>query len=173
MERRLGRTVLAVQQADITRVAVDAIVNAANTRLWMGGGVAGAIKRAGGPEIEAEAMARGPIGVGEAIATAAGRLPCRWVIHAATMAEDLTTSAEAIEAATRSSLRLADELGCASIALPLLGTGVGGFPVAEAAALIARTAAAHARAGSRLERIVLVAYDEPAARALARAVEEA
>ncbi len=81
----VGQAVISVVHADITQLAVDAIVNAANSELWMGGGVAGAIKRAGGTVIEQEAMAKGPIPVGEAVVTSAGRLPCRHVIHAATM----------------------------------------------------------------------------------------
>jgi O-acetyl-ADP-ribose deacetylase (regulator of RNase III) len=172
MERRIGRTTVAVQQADITRLTVDAVVNAANTRLWMGGGVAGALKHAGGAVIEEEAMRAGPIRVGEAVATGAGRLPCRYVIHAATMGQDLATDGAAIEAATRSGLRVAEELGCASIAVPALGTGVGGYPLEEAARLIVEATAAHLRGGSPLDRIVLVAFNAEAAEAFAAALEE-
>src|SRR4051794_21441308 len=109
---------LEVVEADIAALAVDAIANAANDHLWMGAGVAGAIKRAGGEEIEREAMAAGPIEVGSAVATSAGRLPATWVIHGAVMGQDLVTSAELISRATRSCLRLADELGCESLGLP-------------------------------------------------------
>lgn len=172
MERRIGRTTVAVQQADITRLAVDAVVNAANTHLWMGGGVAGALKRAGGAVIEEEAVRLGPIGVGEAVATGAGALPCRYVIHAATMGQDLTTSGAAIEAAARSGLRVAEELGCTSLALPALGTGVGGFPLEEAVRLIVEAVAASLRGGSGLERVVLVAFNAEAAEAFAGALEE-
>ncbi|MDQ7844438.1 MAG: macro domain-containing protein [Armatimonadota bacterium] len=173
MERRIGRTVLSVHQGDITRLQVDAIVNAANTHLWMGGGVAGAIKRAGGVEIEREAVRLGPVAVGEAVATHAGRLPCRHVIHAATMGPDLVTSAEAIRNATRSSLRLADALGLTSLAFPLLGTGVGGFPPQEAARLMVAETVAYLQGGSSLAAIVFVGFTAEAAEALARAVEEA
>lgn len=173
MERRIGRTTVAVQQADITRATVDAVVNAANTHLWMGGGVAGAIKRAGGAVIEEEAVRLGPIAVGEAVATGAGALPCRYVIHAATMGQDLETNAPAIAAAARSALRVAEERGCASVAVPLLGAGVGGFPPDEAARLIVEAVAAHLRGGTGLERIVLVAFNAEAAEALSRALEEA
>ncbi|HKW78719.1 MAG TPA: macro domain-containing protein [Candidatus Limnocylindria bacterium] len=119
--------------ADITTLEVDAIVNAANDHLWMGAGVAGAIKRAGGEEIEREAMAKGPIAVGDAIVTGAGRLRARHVIHAAVMGQDLATDATKIRDATESSLRRAAELRLRSIAFPALGTGVGGFPLEDCA----------------------------------------
>src|SRR6059036_244448 len=125
-----------VVEGDIAALAVDAIANAANDRLWMGAGVAGAIKRAGGEEIEREAVAKGPIAVGDAVATGAGRLPARWVIHAAVMGQDLRTSAEAIENATRRTLEVADDLGAESLALPAFGTGVGGFPLHECARIM-------------------------------------
>ena len=92
---------LEVVEGDIAALDVDAVANAANDRLWMGAGVAGALKRAGGEEIEREAVAKGPIALGDAVATGAGRLPARWVIHAAVMGQDLRTSAEAIASATR------------------------------------------------------------------------
>src|SRR5437016_14286607 len=128
---------LEVVEGDITKLDVDAIANAANDRLWMGAGVAGAIKRAGGEEIEREAVAKGPIPVGDAVATGAGRLPARWVIHAAVMGQDLVTSEAAIRAATRRTLEVADELGAESVALPAFGTGVGGFSLDECARLMA------------------------------------
>lgn len=136
---RIGQAEIEVCDGDIAMMDVDAVVNAANDHLWMGSGVAGAIKRAGGREIEREAMARGPIAVGGAVATTAGRLPARWVIHAAVMGQDLRTSAGVIKEATRSSLRVAGELGAASIALPAFGTGVGGFPLDECARLMVGT----------------------------------
>lgn len=171
MERRIGATTVEVAGGDITRLAVDAVVNAANTQLWMGGGVAGAIKRAGGEEIEREAMAQGPIRVGDAVATTGGRLPARYVIHAATMGPELVTSAEAIRSATAASLRLAAAMGLASIAFPLLGTGVGGFSPDAAARLMVEAVAAHARAADRPSRVVLVGFTEEAEQALERAVE--
>src|SRR5690242_4722834 len=109
----------------------------------MGAGVAGAIKRAGGEEIEREAVAKGPVEVGSAVATGAGRLPARWVIHGAVMGQDLVTSAELIRRTTRSCLELADELGCSSLALPAFGTGVGGFSLDECARLMVEAARAH------------------------------
>jgi O-acetyl-ADP-ribose deacetylase len=122
-----------VLDTDITRLEVDAIANAANTRLIHGGGVAGAIARAGGPEVKAESERAAPIGLGEAVETTGGAMPCQWVIHAATMHLGGPTSAEIITEATVSTLRKADELGVRSLGLVAFGTGVGGFPVEEAA----------------------------------------
>ena len=104
-----------VLQADVTTLDVDAIANAANTRLLHGGGVAGAIARAGGPVIQEESRAKAPIGLGEAVETSAGDMPCRWVIHAATMEMDFQTDAEIIERATQSTLAKAEELGARSL----------------------------------------------------------
>ena len=122
-----------VVDGDITGLEVDAIANAANTELRHGGGVAGAISRAGGPEIQRESDERAPIALGGAVATGAGNLPARWVIHAATMYLGGPTSAEIIGEATASTLRAADELGARSLALVAFGTGVGGFPLTDAA----------------------------------------
>ncbi|HYZ77174.1 MAG TPA: macro domain-containing protein [Gaiellaceae bacterium] len=127
---------LEVVEGDITQLDVDAIANAANDRLWMGAGVAGAIKHAGGAEIEREAVAKGPIPVGEAVATGAGALRARWVVHGAVMGQDLRTNADLVRRTTASCLRVADELGASSLALPAFGTGVGGFPLAECARLM-------------------------------------
>src|SRR5436190_6736556 len=118
-----------VQQTDITKLDVDAIANAANTDLRHGGGVAGAIVRAGDQTIQDESDRLGPIELGEAVATGAGQLPSRWVIHAATMRLGGPTSADVIRTATASTLRVADELGAKSLGLVAFGTGVGGFPV--------------------------------------------
>ena len=131
---------LEVREGDIAAVEADAVANAANDRLWMGAGVAGALKRAGGDEIEREAMARGPIELGSAVATTGGRLPARWVIHGAVMGQDLRTSADLVRRTTRSCLALADDLGCRSLALPAFGTGVGGFPLAECARVMVEEA---------------------------------
>ena len=131
----MAETTIEAIVGDITRVDCEAIVNAANSELWMGGGVAGAIKRAAGPVVEQEAMAEGPIRPGEALVTTAGELPApiRWVIHAATMGLDLQTSEELVRQATASALAKAAEIGAKSVALPAMGTGVGGFPMHRAA----------------------------------------
>src|SRR5215211_8970545 len=120
-----------VQQADITKLDVDAIANAANTDLRHGGGVAGAIARAGGRTIQEESDRLAPIGLGEAVATGAGELPARWVIHAATMHLGGPTSADIVREATASTLAKAEELGAGSLGLVAFGTGVGGFPVED------------------------------------------
>ncbi len=167
----VGQAVISVVHADITQLAVDAIVNAANSELWMGGGVAGAIKRAGGTVIEQEAMAKGPIPVGEAVVTGAGRLPCRHVIHAATMGVDLATDASSIRSATHSGLRRADELGLSSIGFPALGTGVGGFAVEDAARLMVEEVVRHLQRGSTLRNVILVAFSADAESAFRQALE--
>jgi O-acetyl-ADP-ribose deacetylase (regulator of RNase III) len=150
---------LEVLQADVTRLEVDAIANAANTQLAHGGGVAGAIARAGGPEVQRESDEKAPIGLGEAVETTAGAMPARYVIHAATMELGGPTSAEIIERATRSTLAKAEELGCRSLALVAFGTGVGGFPLAEAARIMVGVAREHEGA---LERIVFAVHGEEA-----------
>jgi O-acetyl-ADP-ribose deacetylase (regulator of RNase III) len=147
---------LLVVEGDIASLEVDAVANAANDRLWMGAGVAGALKRAGGEEIERDAVAKGPIAVGDAVATGAGKLPARWVIHAAVMGQDLRTSPDAIESATRRTLEVADELGAGSLALPAFGTGVGGFPLDECARLM--VAAVRGYEASTIQRVVFCVF---------------
>jgi O-acetyl-ADP-ribose deacetylase len=158
---------LEVLDTDVTQLDVDAIANAANTRLMHGGGVAGAISRAGGPSVQRESDERAPIGLGEAVATGAGDMPARWVIHAATMELGGPTSGPIIEQATRSTLELAEELGCRSLALVAFGTGVGGFPLDEAARLMAGVAREHE---GELERIVFAVHGAEAERAFRDAV---
>jgi len=123
-------------KGDITELDVDAIVNAANNRLIMGGGVAGAIRRKGGREIEKEAMEKGPIEIGEAVVTGAGKLNARYVIHAATMGMDFRTDEDKIRKATRNAMKRAVEMKMKSVAFPALGTGVGGFPYEKAAEIM-------------------------------------
>ena len=150
-----------VVEGDITALEVDAIANAANDRLWMGAGVAGAIKRAGGEEIERQAVALGPIALGDAVATEAGRLPAKHVIHAAVMGQDLATNGEIVAAATRRSLEVADELGLKSLALPAFGTGVGGFPLEEAAEIM--IAEVRSFEPKSLERVLFAVFGAQAA----------
>jgi len=161
---------LEVVEGNIAELDVDAIANAANNHLWMGAGVAGAIKRAGGEEIEQEAVAQGPIVVGEAVATGGGRLKAQHVIHGAVMGQDLRTNAELVAQTTRRSLELADELGARSLALPAFGTGVGGFPLAECAEIMVREVRAHEPAS--LERVVFAVYGDEAEAAFRRALGE-
>jgi O-acetyl-ADP-ribose deacetylase len=153
---------LQVIAGDVTKLEVDAIANAANTMLRHGGGVAGAISRAGGPDVQRESDARAPIGLGEAVETTGGDMPCRWVIHAATMELGGPTSAEIIEQATRSTLAKAEELGARSLALVAFGTGVGGFPLDEAARIMVSAAREHE---GGLERIVFAVHGDDAERA--------
>jgi O-acetyl-ADP-ribose deacetylase (regulator of RNase III) len=147
---------LEVIQADVTRLEVDAIANAANTSLMHGGGVAGAISRAGGPDVQRESDEKAPIGLGEAVETTAGDMPARYVIHAATMELGGPTSADIIRRATEATLAKADELGCRSLALVAFGTGVGGFPLDEAARIM--IAAARAHEGASLERVIFAVH---------------
>jgi O-acetyl-ADP-ribose deacetylase len=158
---------LEVIAADVTKLEVDAIANAANTQLRHGGGVAGAISRAGGPEVQRESDEKAPVGLGEAVETTAGEMPARWVIHAATMELGGPTSADIIERATRSTLAKAEELGCRSLALVAFGTGVGAFPLEEAARLMVGAAREH---DGQLERIVFAVHGEEAERVFREAV---
>lgn len=165
-------TSIEVLETDITSLPVDAIANAANTRLMHGGGVAGAIARAGGPEIERESRQRAPVGLGEAVETGGGDMPCRWVIHAATMELGGPTSAEIIRRATASTLRRADELGARSLALVAFGTGVGGFPLEEAARIEVEEVRRHLERDSQLERIVFAVRGASARDAFEHALEQ-
>ena len=128
-----------VIHGDITECPVQAIVNAANNHLWMGSGVAGAIKSKGGEIVEREAVAKGPIMPGEAVATTAGRLPYKYVIHGAVMGQGLRTDATLIRQTTIACLNLADQLGLESLALPAFGTGVGRFPGKACARIMVET----------------------------------
>ncbi|MGE2692986.1 macro domain-containing protein [Mycolicibacterium pulveris] len=159
---------LEVLQADVTKLDVDAITNAANTELRHGGGVAAAIARAGGDELQRESRQKAPIGLGEAVETTAGDMPARYVIHAATMELGGPTSAEIIERATGSALSKAEELGCRSLALVAFGTGVGGFPLEEAARLMVGVVRRHQP--QSLQRVVFAVHGDAAEQAFAAEV---
>ena len=161
---------LEVIEGNIAELEVDAIANAANNHLWMGAGVAGAIKGAGGEEIEREAVAKGPIEIGDAVATGAGSLSARHVIHGAVMGQDLRTDAGKIAQTTRRVLEVADEVGARSLALPAFGTGVGGFPLEECAAIM--VAEAHAYEPAGLERVIFAVYGDEAEQAFRAALSE-
>ena len=162
--------IIEVREADITQLDVDAIANAANTQLRHGGGVAGAIVRAGGPSIQAESDRRAPIGLGDAVETGAGELPAQWVIHAATMKPGGPTSADIIRRATAATLAKADELGARSLALVAFGTGVGGFSLDEAARIEVEEVRRHLDSGSDLEMVVFTVRGEDARTAFERAL---
>ncbi|MGV0645325.1 macro domain-containing protein [Mycolicibacterium sp. XJ879] len=160
---------LEVLQADVTKLDVDAVTNAANTELRHRGGVAAAIARAGGDELQRESRQKAPIRLGEAVETTAGDMPARYVIHAATMELGGPTSGEIIERATGSALAKADELGCRSLALVAFGTGVGGFPLEEAARLMVGVARRHEP--QSLQRVVFAVHGDAAEQAFAAEVE--
>lgn len=159
-----------VRETDITQLEVDAIANAVNTKLKHGGGVAGAISRAGGHTVQAESNEKAPIGLGEAVETTAGDMPAKWVIHAATMELGGPTSAEIIRAATAATLRKAEELGASSLGLVAFGTGVGGFPLEAAAEIEVEEVNRHLATASRLELVVFAVFGEHARRAFEQAL---
>ncbi len=156
-------TEIKIIQGDITELKVDAIVNAANNKLVMGGGVAGAIKKKGGEVIEDEAVKKGPIKIGEAVFTQAGSLPAKYVIHAATMGMDFKTDEIKIRESCKNALRVAEELKIKSIAFPALGCGVGGFPLLASAKIMSQEAFRHIKEdGSCLKEIIFCLYDKEA-----------
>jgi O-acetyl-ADP-ribose deacetylase (regulator of RNase III) len=146
---------LALWNGDICDLEVDAIVSPANVTLWMSTGVAGAIKRRGGDEIEFAALRQAPVPLGGAVVTEAGTLAARWVIHAVSLDQQRRTSAAAIERAVRSAIARARELDIETLAIPALGTGVGGFPLAEAARV---TVAAVRDAAARAPRLRTITF---------------
>jgi O-acetyl-ADP-ribose deacetylase (regulator of RNase III) len=159
---------LEVEEGDIAALEVDAIANAANDHLWMGAGVAGALKRAGGDQIEREAVALGPVEVGTAVATGAGSLRAKHVIHGAVMGQDLRTNADLVRETMKSCLELADEMGVRSLALPAFGTGVGGFPLEECAEIMVGEARAYQPRS--LELVVFAVYGDDARRVFEEAL---
>jgi O-acetyl-ADP-ribose deacetylase (regulator of RNase III) len=166
MKTRIGKITFAIERGDITEAEVDGVVNAANSELWMGAGVAGAMKRKGGTVIEEDAVRQGPIEIGEAVLTVAGNLPATHVIHAATMGKDLRTDPEKIAAATRSALAIAEKHRMASIAFPALGSGVGGVAPEKSADAMLTTVVDHVKGGtSSLQKILFVLYQDEAFKA--------
>ena len=145
-------------QGDLTEMDVDAIVNAANNDLQLGGGVAGAIRRKGGEIIQRECDAVGSIPVGGAAITSGGKLRARFVIHAASMQLGGSTTAEALRKSTAHALRIAAEHGFKSIAFPAIGTGVAGFPMKECAEIMLHEVVHHLQNGTSLEKIYLVLF---------------
>jgi len=153
-------TEVQVLKGDITEVRADALVNAANSHLWMGGGVAGAIKNKGGRIIEDEAVKLGPIPTGEAVVTTGGVLPCRYVIHAAGMGPDLKTNPDKIRKATTNALRRAEEKGLKSIAFPAIGAGVGKMEPEEVAFVMIDSLIEYVRTGTNIRRVIFVLYTD-------------
>ena len=166
MRLKIGQATIAVEKGDISLNDADAVVNAANTTLAMGTGVAGALKKRGGVVIEEEAMRLGPVEIGEAVLTTAGNLAATHIIHAAVMGTDLKTDPEIIGKTTQAVLALAVKHRLTSLALPALGTGVGHVPPPLAAEAMLDAVVAHLKAGgSSLKRVVFVLYQDEAHRA--------
>ncbi|HHS49616.1 MAG TPA: hypothetical protein ENN07_00665 [candidate division Zixibacteria bacterium] len=136
MEFNIGKTKLTIVHGEIVEAGVDAITNPSNDKLWMGGGVGGSIKRAGGEEIETEAMKKGPAEIGQAVVSGAGSLPSKFVIHSVIMGQDLHTNAESVKKATYNALKTADALPVTSLAMPAFGTDVGHFPAEDCATIM-------------------------------------
>jgi O-acetyl-ADP-ribose deacetylase len=148
-----------ILQGDLTEMDTDAIVNAANNDLQLGGGVAGAIRRQGGPKIQSECNEVGPVPVGGAAITSGGSLKARFVIHAASMQLGGETTARALRTATAHSLRIAAERGLHSIGFPAVGTGIAGFPLPECAQIMLREVAEHLKRPTSLEKVYFVLFD--------------
>lgn len=166
MKCKIGKTTVVVERGDITDAEVDAVVNAANAELWMGAGVAGALKRKGGVVIEEDALRQGPIEIGEAVLTVAGNLAATHVIHAVTMSKDLKTDPEKIAAATRATLAIAEKHKLSSLAFPALGSGVGGVAPALCADAMLSAVVDHVKRGaSSLEKVLFVLYEDQAQKA--------
>ncbi|MEW5994280.1 MAG: macro domain-containing protein [Candidatus Zixiibacteriota bacterium] len=161
-----------IVRGDITKADTQAIVNAANNRFWMGSGVAGAIKRAGGDSIESEAVKKGPVMPGEAVYTGAGRLPFKAVIHAAVMGQDLRTSDELIRQATIAGLNIAEQLKLESLAFPAFGTGVGGFPMIACANIMVKAVQGYDPIAKSIRRVVFCLFDEYGYKAFKDALEK-
>lgn len=177
MRISVGQVTLELRQGDITAMETDAIVNAANERLAHGGGVAGAISRRGGPEIQRESDAwvrhHGHVPTGSAAVTTGGRLPAKYVIHAVGPVYDGTSrSAELLASAVRSSLALADEKALKSVALPAISTGIFGYPLDEAASVMVSAAADYLEGETGLEHVVFCLYGQQAYDAFAAALSE-
>ena len=158
------KEMIVLEQGDLTEAGVDAIVNAANNDLQLGGGVAGAIRRKGGSEIQQECDSIGPIPIGEAALTGAGNLKAKYVVHAASMRLGGPTTADSLRASTRNSLLRAKEKGIATIAFPAVGTGIAGFPLRTCAKIMLGEAATHLQGETSVRQIRFVLFDEAALR---------
>ncbi len=160
MECRINRSLLELVRGDITEQSTEAIVNAANERLVLGGGVAGAIRKKGGPSIQAECVEKAPIGVGEAVITTGGDLKARYVIHAVGPRMGEGDEDVKLGNAVRSALRVADENGVRSVALPAISTGIFGFDMERCAAITLRTVIEYLSGDTGLEKVVVCLFDD-------------
>lgn len=172
LSRRIGRFIVNVQKGDITEFDVDAVINAANSDLWMGSGVAGAIKSKGGTVIEQEAMAQGPIRPGEAVITTGGSLKARHVIHCAGMPPGGHATYSAVKSSMDQAIRLADSHGLKSIAVPAIGAGVGGLTVDDSIRAILLAVSENCESHGSLTHIILVGYNDSAYKAIEEIVYE-
>lgn len=162
MSFHVGSATVDVVIGDITQTEVDAIVNSANTHLWMGGGLASAIKKAGGQTIENDAIRQGPLNIGDAVITGAGDLVSKHVIHAVVMGQDLKTDEGSIRGATRASFTLAEAKDVHSLAFPAMGTGVGGVSVFVSAHAMVDEAINFLIDSEHIERVLFVLVNEEA-----------
>lgn len=153
---------IVLEQGDLTQAEVEAIVNAANNDLQLGGGVAGAIRRQGGPAIQEECDRLRPIQVGGAAITTGGKLKAKYVVHAASMRLGGRTTAEPLRSSTRRSLELAKEKGVKSIAFPAVGTGIAGFPMRDCAQIMLEEVVKHLEGETSLQQVRFVLYDQKA-----------
>ena len=160
MEVKINRTFIELVKGDITELATDAIVNAANTALQLGGGVAGAIRRKGGPKIQEECNKIGGTHVGGAVITTGGNLKARYVIHAVGPVHGEEHEDEKLKDATLNSLKLADKHDLRRIAFPAISTGVFGFPKDRCAMIMLSTTIAYLEGPTKLQRVVFCLYDE-------------
>ncbi len=156
-----GKGELEIFQGDITDQTTEAIVNAANSHLILGAGVAGAIARKGGPSIQEECNRHGAINVGEAAITGAGNLPCKWVIHAAGMAPGGPVTANALENCTRASLDICRKQNISSISFPAIGAGIGGLDINVCAETMLKVARQHLEQFDIPQKVVFVLWDSP------------
>ena len=158
----IQNTIIKLYLGDITNLDTEAIVNAANNHLYLGSGVAGAIKKKGGVIIEQEAIKKGPIQIGEAVTTSAGNLKAKYIIHAASMRLDLKTDSEKIQNATKNALLRCEELKIKSVGIPSLGTGVGGFSLNKAAKIMVNEVIEHVKNNSNIKEIVFALFTKNA-----------
>lgn len=160
-----------IGQGDLTVCEVDAIVNAANNDLQLGGGLAGAIRRAGGPSIQAECDAHGPVEVGGAASTGAGDLPARYVIHQASMRLGGRTTEQGLRDSTRAVLKLAEDNDIRTLAFPATGTGVAGFDLTRCAEIMLAEVRDHVSRGTKLTHVYFVLFDDKAAEVFRKVYE--
>ncbi len=162
MDRKINNSVLELIQGDITELSTDAIVNAANTHLVLGGGVAGAIRMKGGPRIQAECSKKGPISTGEAVITTGGELKAEYVIHAVGPRQGQGQEDEKLKSATLNALKVADVNGLKSIAFPAISTGIFGFPMDRCAEIMLSATIDYLQGPTSLERVIFCLYDQTA-----------